>query len=510
MKFAQLFAGRTNVWGTYKLTQINSKGKQDGNGTTHHGTLTNEHYQRHLDGIEMLGVVPNLPDDTCSWFALDIDDYSIDHRKLRAEVARLEIPCVILRSKSGGAHLYGFVSGKISAALARKIVYKWVELLNVKKFDVYPRQDKSDDNDGNWIILPYFGGDASDRYAFGINGEKLTVAQFEQLANASSITVEEAAEFSKTKNKKQKTETKIFDESPPCIEQVYRAGGMTEGSRNIFLSHMTVFYKKVDPDNWEELIIAFNQKFFDPPLSSEEVHTIIRNQKRRQFFYMCSSEPMKSMCKKEECFKRDYGIGQDHEIYGDITIGTMTKIDSRPPIWIVTVQNDDKVWKVNCDTETLLAPRKFRQVVAEECNILLKSISQVKHDKLFGPLMKNSLVVEPAPEEVSIEGQVMNVFYDFCRDNIYRCKTIEDMVKGFPYYEEKERSIYFKVDDLLQRFRQQHRRDILARTIWAILREHQCTNQVIRLDATSTTRCWAYKLRDNEEIWFRTPTHGKF
>ena len=43
------------------------------------------------------------------WAAIDIDVNDIDHTGLEEKVVELELPLVVYRSKSGGAHCYLFL-----------------------------------------------------------------------------------------------------------------------------------------------------------------------------------------------------------------------------------------------------------------------------------------------------------------------------------------------------------------------------------------------------------------
>jgi hypothetical protein len=68
-------------------------------------------YAAHLSGSgTSLGLIPLLEEDTCSFGAIDVDiqgekklNEPID--KLEARIRKLELPLVVCRSKSGGAHL---------------------------------------------------------------------------------------------------------------------------------------------------------------------------------------------------------------------------------------------------------------------------------------------------------------------------------------------------------------------------------------------------------------------
>jgi hypothetical protein len=56
-----------------------------------------------------IGIVPIRDDATCVWGAIDIDlDKEPNLTVLAKQVHKLELPLIVCRSKSGGAHLYLF------------------------------------------------------------------------------------------------------------------------------------------------------------------------------------------------------------------------------------------------------------------------------------------------------------------------------------------------------------------------------------------------------------------
>ena len=71
-----------------------------------------------LDGKEpSLGIIPINDDNKCKWGAIDIDTYDgFDHKKLIKKIVGKKIPLVVCKSKSGGAHVFLFVSEPVLAS----------------------------------------------------------------------------------------------------------------------------------------------------------------------------------------------------------------------------------------------------------------------------------------------------------------------------------------------------------------------------------------------------------
>ena len=136
-----------------------------------------------VDGSDVIGVYPLLPDGTCRFLVFDFDNHAkgaeqedyanIDDRwkeeinALRRICKNLDVDAVVERSRSGrGAHLWIFFKEMIPARLARKfgfaLLEKGAESVNLKSFKYYdrmiPTQDALPEGGlGNVIALPLQG-----------------------------------------------------------------------------------------------------------------------------------------------------------------------------------------------------------------------------------------------------------------------------------------------------------------------------------------------------------------
>lgn len=498
--FAQLYAGRTDCYGSGPLAEKREDGKRKAEGRTHRGDLTDDLWLDHLEGRRMLGIVPIMPDGTCSWFAIDIDDYKLDHASLVKEIERRELPLIATHTKSGGSHLYCFTTGGIPGSLAMKLAKKWAEDLRIQKYEIFPKQSANpEDAYGNWIYIPYFG---TITYALGMNAERLSLQEFEQYANAKMITPKEAKELLSKVTTSNADD--VWGDAPPCI-QCFQMEGIGEGGRNTVLSHMCVFYQKVAPEDWEELVNKFNYDYIDPPLKRNEVDHIISSFKRKRYAYLCHQEPMASKCDKETCLKRKYGVGQDAGFYGDLQIDGIVKIDSRPPTWILDIRGQ----KIKVDSDTLITPRKFKLMMLEELNEVIPLMKQSAHDAIIAPLMQSSLVIEAAPDEVSTPGMLLFAFREWTKNMLHRSRSREDLLRGLPYYDKANRRIIFRGDDFTKMFSQNMKFNIPPHKLWAQLRDMGCTPDQDRI-RRDVVRFWVYTLGDNEELWFQENQDDKF
>jgi hypothetical protein len=132
-------------------------------------TLLRDHFR----GRHLLGVYPLRPDGTCRFLAADFDVRSPEARPLAdaralAEVcAVLELPLLLLRSRSGrGCHAFLFFDAPVPARLARRLGHALLEEAGLRteggSFDrFFPAQDRpAGRGPGNLIALPFHGGAA--------------------------------------------------------------------------------------------------------------------------------------------------------------------------------------------------------------------------------------------------------------------------------------------------------------------------------------------------------------
>lgn len=504
-QFAQLFEGRQDCFGIYRVLENRADGKQKGKGTTYPNerypdrVLLLQDWLDHLDGKQMLGIVPVRPDGTCCWFAIDVDDYAVNLRILSVEIERQELPLVLCRSKSGGAHLYCFINGYIQASLAIDLGKKWAKELGYERAEVFPKQARFDDDKakGNWIIVPYYGRDRAADFALGIGGEQLDFDSFLLLASAKEITPAEASAFLTVQKKKMGPED-VFAQTPPCIQKLMESG-IHEGGRNNTMRHFGTYYQKLDAhfgtDDWRDKLQGANNTYCDPPMGWDEMDHIIKSIARKQYEYGCKIEPMCSLCDKAACLKRTFGVGEEKVQYGEFEISSMLKIDSRPPIWIPKINGTD----IEMDTDTLLNPRKFRMAVADILNILVPQIKQTHHDAIIAPIMASALTIEPM-EEMTMDGKVMSIFQEWTKNMVLKSRSMDDLEKGLPFYNKEDNTIYCRGADFMKEFRRSFKDNTTERQIWAAMRRSGFIRKQIR-KGKSPDWVWLYNL-DLDEMWF--------
>jgi hypothetical protein len=172
--FCELFDGRTAAYGWSK-----------GDAASTSRGLTSAHFQQHLDtgGTDAewsLGLNPLRDDSTVMFAVLDIDAPGLTRTEVEQVLRRsneLGLPLVWAQSRSGGLHGYLFLAEPADPGAVRRLLAAWGSNLGWKAkgggasktkgdrfYEVFPKQEHLDsDKAGNWIRLPWPGGDRAER-----------------------------------------------------------------------------------------------------------------------------------------------------------------------------------------------------------------------------------------------------------------------------------------------------------------------------------------------------------
>ena len=173
-KFKSIFYGLDRAYGQYKSDGQLVNGKASGQAFIKKAPVTDQLWIDHIEGKDpSLGIIPIRDDSKCIWGCIDIDTYPLDHKKIVRKIRELELPVVMCRSKSGGAHVFLFTKEPVQAKLMRDKLQEWAGELGYANCEIFPKQIeiKADRGDtGNFLNLPYHGGDDSMRHGFSDDG----------------------------------------------------------------------------------------------------------------------------------------------------------------------------------------------------------------------------------------------------------------------------------------------------------------------------------------------------
>jgi hypothetical protein len=423
----------STAYGTYDVNSSRDDGKKVGVAQTKRAPVTLALWEDHLAGGHGLGIVPIREDSTCVFGAIDVDIYNLDHRTLVVKLKRSNIPLVVCRTKSGGAHLYCFSRQPIPASAMRIKLGEVASLLGYGKQEIFPKQSHilvEQSDVGSWINVPYFSGVRGMRYAVDMEGNALTPEQFLRYAD-------ECRQSPEWFNSKLVLESE-FEDGPPCLQALSQVGYPT-GSRNNGLYNIGVYLKLSQPDDWERALDQYNYKYMSPPLLASEVQGVSKSLRKKDYTYSCSREPICSHCNATLCRTRKFGVGSGAN--GKFpTLGGLSKLNTRPPVWFWEIDGT----RMELATEDLQDPRRFQRKCMESLNLMPPMPSAVNWQAAVQHAMDGITIIE-ASEDSSPEGQFWEAVEKFCTGRA-QAISLEEVVLGKPYTEGSR--TYFRLQDL--------------------------------------------------------------
>lgn len=462
-RFHALFAGCERGHGTYtNINQTREDGKRTGTAVTIREPATTELWAQHLAGKTGLGIIPIRDDSTVVFGAIDVDAYTdFNPASVAADVARLALPLIVCRSKSGGAHLYCFTCAPVPAAQMQTKLREVAAHLGFGGSEIFPKQSAilREQNDlGSWINCPYFGGDATTRYAVKPNGDAESAEGFLDRADGLKVGPEffiKALDAGKCPAE--------FKDGPPCLATLVQIG-FPEGSRNNGAYDLAVFVKRRFPDDWEKRLHEFNEQFMKPPLSYVEVQAVIQSfRKGKEYKYKCSDSPIAQHCNPGQCRTRRYGVG------GGLMpeFGALTKQEGDIVLWFWTVNGQ----RIRLHTEELFRFNKFRERCAEVLTMVVPGMKQNDWDGIVSRAMESADVI-PAMEDATRTGELMEHVERYCSGP--RTFSLDEVLNGShqPFDSEDDGRTYFKLSGLMRYLKRQQFRDLERGEIGRALVQH--------------------------------------
>jgi hypothetical protein len=489
----ELFAGLPRAYGRYVIdpgAEVGADGKLLGRiRDTIPEPLTLQQWDKHLKAGSTfgLGVVPIRDDATVRFGAIDVDVYPIDLVKLEALSRAYGLPLVLCRTKSGGAHLYLFMSEDAPAKLVRGKLFEWAVALGYPGVEIFPKQISlaGEKDTGNWINMPYQGGEQTTRYALKPNGKAATIDEFFGLVDErfANVTWLESYELPK----EAKAEEAWF-ESPPCLETLSRKG-FNQGSRNNALFSIAVYLKKRFGDDWPAKLDEYNERFLVPPLPLSEVADVKRSLGKKAYSYKCKDEPICGVCSKQVCRTRKFGVGRGiTNTDPGVDFGALVKLETDPPTWIWDVDGA----RLELDTEQLMDQKAFGKLVVSKLN---KWPQQVKGDTWLEIVRDrlSKVEVQAVPEDATQEGQWAEHLAAFCTSRV-KGRSIDELLIGKPFTgtlngHDSART-YFKSSDFIS-YLQQHRvQNVSERKLYTWLLREELQTHDMKLKGKTVT-CWS-------------------
>ena len=448
-KFKSIFSGLEIAYGQYQPGERGENGKQKGKAFICRRDVTDDLWINHLKGKgPALGIIPITQNNDCRWGCIDIDEYNFNHLELIQSIRKLNLPLIVCRSKSGGAHVFLFTKKNISASLMQSKLKQMAIILGYEGSEIFPKQTEilvERGDTGNFLNLPYYNEMKGLRYAFNDNGSSCTLEEFYKLYDLYSCTEEDLQNI-KTEEKKIE---EAFPGGPPCLNKL-ASTGFGEGSRNNALFNIAVYYKQSHPDSWEDEIVKANQKFMEPSLSNNEVQQLIKSVNRKGYDkYRCKDAPINAVCQSGLCRTKRFGVGYGEEEMP--VLGSLTKYASKPPEWFLDV--DKK--RIQLKSEQLYSPNLFALACLDQANLIVP-IPKPKDWKqhFLKPMMDGLQEVEPL-ESLNPVNELTNLLQDWTT-NRQSARTLDDILNKLPYTDDQREFTYFRMEDFYNFCKRNH------------------------------------------------------
>lgn len=375
-EFQQLFTGNPDAYGIHRYSKkTDSDGKKKGESYTKKEPLTEDLYSDHLKGKQGLGVIPIMPDGKVVFCVIDVDDYSNDIFSIVDSVYKNGLPLVPFRSKSGGLHLYLFLETATKASTAKGYLRSLCLLLGLDtKTEIFPKQDRIRKNQiGNWINLPYYNEEDTNQYLFDSDHNPLSLAEAIEHIKEKKCSTTDIEDI---------LDTLPLQDAPPCLQAITNIGDTDY--RNEYLFNMARYFKTKFGDDFEFKVVEANNQL-DRPLPIEELNkTVIAAHKKKDYSYRCDQEPIVSLCNKEECRLRKYGIGGSE--VSELSYEDFIQWDTDPPYyeWIINGQS----LKFYSETD-IIRQEKFRELCFRKLHILPVKLKELNWTVIVNNALTN-------------------------------------------------------------------------------------------------------------------------
>lgn len=434
-------------------------------------------WEAHLVGAMGCGVIPIQDDDTCQFAGIDIDNHGSDEdlpiHEVEALAREKKLPLVMCRSKSGGIHAYLFLEKPNSCGKIQTILGKWAEYLGYPKAEIFPKQARlvakgdAPRPTGNYLNMPYMGNGSTMRYCVH-EGKKLDLNQFLDLAE--KMRMSDAG-----------LRTQVATEhpdAPPCMQRVF-ANGVAQGQRNEAFYNSVVYFKKMDPEGYEKRALELNQSLFAKPLPRTEMLRTLQSAGRPECTYRCNEEPLKTLCDREACLKRKFGItpaDADRLATADALPGfsDLTKYLSEPVRWEMKIGG---VKVTNIGTEMLMDWRAMRIMIADRLTMVVPQIKPQEWERILIPLMKEVRIID-APDDASVAGVIRDRLREFAAktDLTNRGEDTDDRkawLRGLPAVQryEGERHVFFRGQDFVNYLKRTKSEELKGINLWFAVKD---------------------------------------
>ena len=478
--FISLFSGSESAYGRFvPLGKDPESAKMPGKCTTERGLVGDEQYKEHFNGTIGLGLIPIREDNTVVFSVIDVDEYRLSLEKIVFDIHSMGLPIMPFRSKSGGLHLYLFYKVKTPAKIAIQLMQTIKTLLGLSdKTEIFPKQKALGQGElGNWINLPYFDSDNTDRYLYTKDFKPCSLAEALETINKNLIDVEKVYDI---------IDVLPLADAPPCLQTIYLRGD-TE-SRNHYLFSLARYFKTKFGDEFEKHVIEANFALLRPLPLKEVTDTVISAHKKKDYCYKCGEDPILSLCNKSVCRKREYGIGGNE--MSNLSYEEFYQVMTDPPYyeWMV----NKKLLKFFSEAD-IINQGTFRSSCFRELHVLPNKLKDDVWTRIVNTALHNVIIKKVATEEDISPGAMLKEHLVEYLTKRAMAQSRSQILIDHVYRDEQMDAYIFKAKNFLSFLNNNKKFNYYGQTeIHSRLLELQCAPIRYYVDAKNkNSRVWA-------------------
>ena len=500
-RFAAIFDGLKLAYGTYKIDRTKTNGKQAGKASVVREPRTLSMWEGHLSGEgDSLGIIPINEDNCAKWGCIDVDEYPLDHHDIVSRIRRMGLPLVVCRSKSGGAHLFLFVTEFIPAQKMQEVLKEIAAALGYGQCEIFPKQcslNLSRGDVGNFLNLPLFDCEEGMRYPIKDDGGSATLEEFFKLHEKYAQTPEQVDSITINDD----PDDPIKD-GPPCLQTLCKEK-ISEGGRNNGLFNIGCYLRKAYPDSWESQILVYNAKYLSPPLPLTEVNLVAKQLQKKDYTYKCKDAPINSYCNSSLCKLRKHGISVG---LAGADIANLRKYNSSPPVWFLDVNGTP----LELDTEALMLQGAFQRACVEQLNFMPRTLEKKLWEERINQLLQDMSETDGSIVEVSEDASVSGQFYEFLEEfctAMQKAENREEILLRRPWPDEDKGLIYFRLKDFAAYLRKNKFFEYKSHKIAQRLRDINGESCSLKIKGKAT-RVWSIPAYESHVGEIPTPSFG--
>ena len=506
-RFARLFSGLTRAYGKYDLSNVApvEGGKRKGEATTVRADLLPDHYKAHLLGEKQedaIGVIPIQDDNTVEFGAIDVDEYLAPQRsgetneefeerkadferelygRINSIIKDNNLPLNPCRSKSGGMHLFVFCERPMPASMVKRKLEDLAAEIGYPGSEVFPKQNNiSADGVGNWINLPFFDHENTDRYGWDVvTSEPITsLSKWLDYAESRKLTPQHFNTIAVRNIPDTNAEERPITDGPPCLQKLLERG-IPEGTRNIVSYNLGIYlHKKHGSDDpaINDAMTKLQQQYFDPPLSDLEMSQVLAQAARAEKkHFQCNQQPLSSQCNRSTCVRRSYGVG---DIDFNYEFGTLWHVvpltKTGRSLWEessyrlqFTLDDEDHYFELT--VEELLKYASVRTQALYR-GVMIPHLDAEDWYNLMEEKLRNK-VTEKVPEEITVIGELRALLEEFFE--MYANATEKRTISNTKAWHNTDDEEYWVLPPTIPRFLIRRRFSTISGTrLHSVLQQH--------------------------------------